>query len=249
MKRMKVLGLVALAVFAFSAITAAAAQATEGPFYKVGGARLTTTAGIEGSTAKTYVLTAGARTIKCTASKLKSATIVGSTGANAGTSKEIIEFEKCTVAGNGTPCAIPGEKITTEEVKNTLDFANKTSVKGEVLLTYFEPAKETEKEKRFVKITFEGAGCEIKATAVNGSVAAEALETAEKPIKVEEEPAEAEKGFVNFPATAITKDFIEEGGVRKEVKPKLEAFGVKATLEGRTALKLTGGTKWGVYTK
>lgn len=278
MHRLKFFFPVLVVVLALSAMSATVAQATEGPFFKVceklgatektkfednecskvkegtgGFEKKRLLAGekrtIEGAVQNTFVLKAGGRTIKCKKLKLKNGEIIGSTGKNSGKSKEVIEFEECVIEGNGAPCSIPGGKIVTVEVKDILDYPKNPPAKGDIILTYFEPPLNGSGEKEFTKITFEGAGCELTTTTVKGSVAAESWESAKKPVKIEETEVLGEIGYVNFPATQITKDFIENEGKLEEVKPKLEAFGVKATLEGTSSIKLVGGAHWGVFTK
>jgi hypothetical protein len=68
----------------------------------------------------------------------------------------------------------------------------------------------------------------------------------EKPVELEEDETEGSKGFFFFPTSAITVDFLEEEGKRKEVKSSLKAFGKTATLQGTTEVTLQGGGRWGV---
>jgi hypothetical protein len=246
MKRTRIIALTALAVLALGAITATAAQAVEGPFYKLEGARLLAgeKKAIEGIALKDYVLTAGPVTITCKAQKLqKGAALIGSTGANAGTSAETVDFETCAVAGNGANCKLKSPVIGTEPVANTLDFAN-TGRTG-IILIFFRPAKGSV----FTKIQFANdAECTLPSTSVEGTTAAEAW-SGGAAIEVGKEPAKKVEGEVNFPAKAITKDFVEVGGKLFEVKSSLKAFGKEATLVGRSEVKLAGGKEWCISTK
>jgi hypothetical protein len=279
MRQIKLLALAALAVCALGATVVSTAQAIEGPFYKLcepktGGKFEDNECSKEGTTkafekvrllegenraleaalSEEYTLKSTGITIKCKGTKLESAWLLGSTGASAGSSLETVVFEKCTVTENGEPCEPfsekkPGTKelgvIRTRPVLNTQDFANKTSVKGEVLLTFFQPVK----NPVFVVVKFTGAGCKVTSIAIEGTVAAEDLEGAKAPVKVEETEKLAEVGYVRFPAAQIKKDFLEEEGVRREVKPELKAGGLKAELTGGTEIKLATKEHWGVFTK
>jgi Flp pilus assembly protein TadG len=149
MSRIRIIGLALVAVFAMSAVAASAASAaTEGPFYKVAGKRLaaTETKPLKAKASKNFVLTASGVVITCTKLKLSSASkIIGSTGKNPGTSEETLEFEGCTVTGNGEGCEVENGKITTNVVTNTLGYATKERT-GKILvprLSSFHPAADT----------------------------------------------------------------------------------------------------------
>jgi hypothetical protein len=227
MNRVRLGLLVTLAVFVATTVGAAAAEATEGPFSKIEGTRLL--AGEKhataGSTSKEYVFKAGTIEIKSKKSKLKGANFLGSTGANAGSSEGIVEFEENTVVGNGTGCKVG--TIQLEPATGVLGFANKE--RTGTLFIFFKPVKGTV----FVTITFTGT-CTVPSTTVAGSVAAEAFSSTSGAVVVGSEPATAEFGEVNFPATSIKSAFTESGGTLTEVKPKLEAFGLTSTLVGRS---------------
>jgi len=256
MKQIRILGLAVLAVFALSVITATAAQATEGPFFKIENNRLLENEPIESAGTKEYVLKSGEFRIKCTGQKIENGTFEGSSGKTRSQSLEYVVFEGCTVTGNGSPCEVFSEKITgkpevkvirTKLLTNILDFSNKEATKGEKLLILFKPTKSAV----FVTIKFTGTGCTLfkTETTAEGSVAAEALEEKEKPVTVEENEPEGVKGFVNFPEVPIKVEWEEVGGVRKEVKTKLTVFGKASELQGRSEVKLTSKAKWGVATK
>jgi hypothetical protein len=242
MKRIRIIILAALAILALGAIAAAAAEATEGPFWKVEGARLL--AGekhpLESRELKEFVFKAGAIEIKCAQHKLNKAFLLGSTGANAGSGEAITELEGCTVSGNGAGCKISGNKITTNVLSKTLDYAN--TARTGIILIFFKPVKGT----IIAEIKFEGE-CTILSTTFEGSFAGEVW-SGGKAVEVGSEPAAALTGEFNFPAVAITKDFIEKEGKLEEVKPSFKAFGKAATLVGRNEIKLTGVKKWCVST-
>jgi hypothetical protein len=244
MKRTRIITLVALAVLALGAIAASAAQATEGPFWKVEGARLL--AGekhpLESQIAKEFILKSGVIEIKCTAQKLKNAELIGSTGANAGTGKATSEWENCTVIGNGAKCKLKSTTIATEPLSKTLDFAN--TARTGIILMFFRPVKGSV----WFKIQFANdAECTIGSATVEGTFAGE-MWSGGKPVEVGSEPGPSLAGEINFPAISITKDFVEVGGVLKEVIPSLKWFGKAFTFIGRSEIKLTGGQKWCVST-
>jgi hypothetical protein len=255
MKQAKLLTLSVVAIAALAAITASAATAIEGPFYRIEKSRLLENIPVEAKLAKEYQLKNAIIEIHCTAQKLESSSLLGSQGANSGSSIEIVVFEGCAVIKNGEACEPYSEKtagkkepgiIRTKPLTGALDFANKASVKGEILLIIFEPVK---KPPVFVTVKFTGVNCKVTSLAIEGSIAAEVWEGAGKAVKVEETETEAEIGFVNFPAAQIKVDFIEEEGVRKEAKPSLKAAGLATELTGRTELKLPSKEKWGIVTK
>jgi hypothetical protein len=242
MHRIKPAALAALAVFVVAAIGASAAEATEGPYYKIEGTRLLSGAsvGISGKTSKEYILKAGTIEIKSKKSKLTGASFLGSTGANAGSSEEVIEFEENAVVGNGAACKVG--TITTAAVSNTLAFAN--TARTGTLLVFFAPVKGTV----FASITFTGT-CTIASTSVSGTVAAEAFSSTGAAIVVGAEPGPAVTGEVNFPTTTLKSAFIESGGVLSaDQKPKLEAFGLAATLVGKTVVTLALEKKYCIST-
>jgi Trypsin-like peptidase domain len=226
--------------------TANETRKARGPFVNVKGDRLLAgeTQSLEGS-GKEYVLAAGTVKLKCTSQKLEKATLVGSSNANAGTSEETLAFEGCTIEGNGAGCAVEGGKVKAEPVKNTLAFTNKESKKGEKALILFQPLSGA----AFAKVKFTGAECKLKETVLEGKVGAEAWEGKEKPVTVEENELESEKGFADFPETTIKTVFTEKEGTRTEVKASLSAFGKAATLVGKTEAKLTGGGVWGIFAR
>jgi hypothetical protein len=236
-----------LAALALSAVASASASAAEGPFFKVAGTRLasgSTRSIINTAASKNFVLKAGTDVVTCTKVKTSTAAgaaaILGSTGANAGKDDEIVEFSGCTVAGNGTPCAVTEPIVA--NTKTTLAYS--ASAKTGVILDLFEPASGT----TFTTISFTGSGCEVTSTKVEGTVAAEAW-TGGAAISVGSEPAEAKVGELNYPATAIKKAWTEASGTLTEHAVSLKAFGVAASLEGRATFDLNGEPVWGVYTK
>jgi hypothetical protein len=274
MKRIRILVLAALAVFALGAISSTAAQASEGPFYriceKVAEGKFKDIECKEPGTAapgwnkirleekqtheitvamssKEYVLANGVQTLRCKKQKAeKGAVIVGSTGMNAGGSEETLVFEECTVEGNGAGCKLEGEKIKTEPIKNTLDFAKEKVEKGDVHLIMFEPVTTTV----FTKLKFEGVGCTLKTATVEGKVGAQLDNGKQELLKLEENEELSEKNLVRFPATLLKEEWVEKGGKREKVALSLKSFGKAATkFEGETSIILVGGDHWGVFSK
>src|SRR5665213_3577943 len=146
MLRMNVIRLTLVAVLVLSAITATTAQATEGPFYKLAGARLKAgeSREMKGSLASgsKLQLKAGTVTITCTSLKFpKGSKLIGSNGANPGKSEQVIEYEGCSQEGNGVECKIAGNKITTNALKSELGYQAKTRT-GKIL-AFFQPVSGT----------------------------------------------------------------------------------------------------------
>jgi hypothetical protein len=271
MNRIRILLLAAFAMFALSAITSTAAQAaSEGPFYRIcepqtGGfwednecsktgakkafekIRLLAgqTRNIELEMhSEEYVLANGVQTLKCKKQKAESGTIIGSTGANAGTSEEVILFEECTVEGNGAGCEVENKTIKTEPVKNTLDWSKEVPAKGDVHLIMFQPVAGAV----FTKLKFVGVGCTLKTATVEGKVGAQLDNGKKELLKLEENEELAELGLVTFPATLITTEWVEKEGKHEKVSMSLKSFGKAATkFEGKTRIKLVGGAHWGVF--
>jgi hypothetical protein len=254
MKLIRIRGLAILTVFAVTAVTATVAQASEGPFYKVNGARLlegeTIEIGAKG-TAETKLEATGI-VVGCKSLKLaKGAVIIGSGKGSAGTGKETIEFEGCKLTGNGEKCILAkADKgiIATEPVKTTLDYPKKAPAKGDTLLMLFQPAAGSV----FVKIKVEaeaGGKCTVSPEiAVEGSLAGETLDNNKTAIKLEEEPAEAEVGYVRFPAAA-TEACTESGKVVTCKTPKLTVSTKTAKLTGVLEVTITIKFKWGIFGK
>src|SRR5271166_204284 len=244
MKRIRLLGVMLLAVFALSAVGATAAQATEAPFWSIEGTRLgegktrNITVKTANETTAPWKLSGGGVTVTCKKTEAKPAVLLGSAPTEPGTDNETVKFSGCTVSGNGEKCTEVVEPIETKPLKSesVLD-STKTKV-----LTLFTPVSGSE----FAKLTFKGSGCTFATTAVESSagVAGEDLEEKEKPVEESNHP-QGVKGFVNFPATTIkTVVLITSKGEKTIEKVGLKAFGLAATLIGRAAVEVEGGLKW-----
>jgi hypothetical protein len=250
MNRIRIVGLALMAVFALSAVAASAASAVEGPFWKVQGSRLLAgeTRLLLASAKENFILNAsGGQKIECSSLSLPVASemkIIGSTGANGGTSLEHIEFSNCIVTGNGTPCNTVGAKVLTTLLFNLLGYG--TAARGGPVLVLFEP----ESGKAFTEITFSGTGCTVPLTTVNGTVIGLARVNG-----VNVQPGagtETPHGEVNFAETTVAKTiWVEKEGALIETKAKLEAFGLGAKLKGTALIAVdVGGVEvpWGVFT-
>lgn len=247
MKLGTVLTLTVLAASAITGVSApAAALANEGPFYKVAGKRLEAKGNreVKGKLAKEFVLTAGTREVDCKKLKLEKSMIFGSNGPNASEGEWKIVFEECGVLGNGASCSVTGGKVETNLMEEFLAFANKASKKGETLLIMLKP----EKGQPIATIKFSGT-CTSETTNVEGVVAAEAWNSEEKPVKLEETEKEGVSVFANFPTAQIKAVWIEEAGLRREVATSLTMFGQGATIVGRAQLSLPENEQWGIFAK
>jgi hypothetical protein len=273
MTRIRILFLAAVAVSALSAIMSTGAQAaSEGPFYRIcepktGGIwednecsktgakkafekiRLLAgeTRNIELSMhSEEYVLANGLLTIKCKKQKAESGRIIGSTGANPGTSEEVILFEECTVEGNGVGCEVENKAIKFEALKNTLDWSKETPAKGDVHLIMFQPVT----GGVWGKLKFVGAGCTFKTATVEGKVGAQLDNGKKELLKLEENEELTELGLFTFPTTLIKTEWVENEGKREKVEMGLKMAGKGFTkFEGKTRIKLVGGAHWGVFSK
>lgn len=256
--RVRRLLLVLLSVFAFGAVTAAAAQASEeAPFWSREGVRLG-----EGETrfitAKSYKKTVLKSpslgiTVTCPELKIKEGVILGSKAGEHGTSSETIEFEgACTQTGNG---AEPGCKVKVPIVAKAIaDLVENVEggKQGKKLLVLFTPPVGVAK---FAVVEFveEKPGtkqCKNKTIAVEGSVAGEARTDPNngelgEVVELGQAAKEATSWLVNFPATPIKEVWLIKGGVGSVVKVELKAATETATFEGTALILLAESTtKW-----
>jgi hypothetical protein len=206
-----------------------------------------------------WELVAGTKVVTCNKIKVAGEALEGSTGENAGKSKETVEFEECVVAGNGTKCAVEGGKITTEPLTDTLGYASEASGEGNgKILTIFKPAAGA----KFAKINFvpeAGGTCNVANTIVEtkagctpaceGVIAADETELGGLD-EVDAEPAAEPINDLNFPATEIKEIHTEAGGTLTKRSGGIAAFGVKAQQKGGADIELSGafaGRNWGVF--
>ncbi len=235
----------ALAVLAFSMLSTTAAQAAEGPFYKIAKSRL-----LSGESEQVRIGTVGHITIvspptgiryECSNVKTPSAKLLGSTGANSATNEEQFEWSSCVLAGNGTPCVGPFPELS-QPLQGKLVYSD--SERTGVIDMDILPASGT----KFIILAFSGSGCRLTELTVRGSVAGE-LWSGGKAVKVGEEPAETSKLEVRFPSSPIKNVWSEITGALVEATPHVESFGEEDKIEGALSFTLTGEANWGVYTK
>jgi hypothetical protein len=237
MKRFRLIAVALLAVFAFGAVAASAAQAEEAPFWTVGGTRLEKgqTRFITAKEVSPFVLSGGGVSVTCDeTSVLPHGVLLGSEAGEPGTNDEVVTFKTCKVEGNGTgsECGKVVEPINTTNLKSEL-VLDKTKVK---LLTLFEPASGS------LLATLEfPKGCKVETSKVTGSVNAEVInQKTEKPVETTSTKEQAESWWLKFPEAQPVHVWLIKGGKGEEIETKaLEAFGTSATLSG-TALILLG---------
>jgi hypothetical protein len=241
------MGLALMVVLAISVVSSASASAaTNNPQWQVAGKVLTAgeskevTAEANGAQ-KLNIGGAFLGNIKCTALKLQArAKILGSTAPNPGTDEETIVYEKCELEGK-PECKINGEaagvaKITTNLLKSTLVFETKAAAEAQSAptLTLFEPKVGTV----FVTLELTGTCNATGKFEITGQVAAKNPEGAtEKEVHVSESPA-----------TAITKYFVNEGGVTTEKKVTALKFGIfPASYIGNSNIRLSTKELWSIF--
>jgi hypothetical protein len=244
MKRFKLTGVALLAVFAFSAVAATAAQAEEAPYWSIEGTRLAAgkTAAIEAKAVGTQTLTAATGIVNCTAFKLKpGAVLLGSNAGEPGKSDETIEYSGCTQEKNGKePCALTTTTITTEPLTNELAYAsNKKS-----LVVEFAPVT----GKTLAEVHYTGSGCASTEIGVKGVAVAEAFtDVSGKAGVLLELPntvAQAESFVLKLTGTSKTEVWLITGGTGKAVTDETTYGGTEATLGGEALIKLVSGKQW-----
>ncbi len=240
---------VLLVVLATSAITVSAAQAaTEGPFYKVSGARLGSgsTKVLKASAKENYLITnAFGITITCTTTAVASgAKIVGSAGANSSTSEETMVFSGCTLSGGGTKCEIENHKITTSALKGTLGYA--TATRTGRLVELFKPVSGSV----FAPINLvaeTGGECTFLNLTLKGSVIAQ-LSGGGSPIEVGVNEGQGTARELVFPASHVKELWTESAGVLTKTTAGLTFEGVAASINGTFKLELESAPEWGFFT-
>lgn len=253
MKRTKIIGLVILAMSVTSSLATATAQAaTEGPYFRIEGTRLTSgqTRAIKAKIASksAFVITSPAAgvTVTCTALKLASgAEIIGSSGNSGSTGQQALEASGCSVTGNGIGCKLKGSAIKTELLKSELVYET-IGLIGR-LSVEFAPVSGV----KFATLEFEaegGGSCTVTSTIVSGKVVALflAVSTKPSPVEVGKEVENTELYITFMPPPP--KIYLVLNGTLIETEPHLTAFGEEATVEGESVIELTSGKKFGVYT-
>lgn len=246
-----------MAVLAFGAITAVAAEAAAAPFWTVeeggvvkrlgkGQTREITVKDYKSEPIKLEAELLGATaTVECTAASLGAGSeLIGSEGNEPATSKEVAKFEKCAVKNNGSKCKVK-EPIETKPIRNELV---ESVTEPKTFLVEFDPEAGTEAE--FVTLHFEGT-CLVKETKVtNGLVVGSVFTDPEVTGKEAEAVLASSKEvstswLIKFPDPA-TEVLLWSGNESKIVKIKqYEAFGNPAKLTGNVLILLANGGKFG----
>jgi hypothetical protein len=243
MKRIRTTGVVLLALFAFTAIAATAAQAegTENaPYWSIEGTRLAAGKTFEivaKSTSAAQTLTAGTDIVKCTSIKLKpGAVLLGSNGNEPGKSDETLQYGGCTVTGNGEKCEVENKTVETEPLTNELAYAeNKKS-----LVIEFDPIKGKILATLHFKIET-GGKCEVTSTKVTGLVVARALTDEATPVLLElpNHVTQAESFLLEAPSTVIRHIWLITAGTGTAFETEeLNAFGATSVYTGTALIQL-----------
>jgi hypothetical protein len=247
MKRIRIVGLALLAVFAVSVVAASAAQAIEAPYFQkessggvVSRLKLGETRNFKSANIGNYTFALAGIVIRCTSVKTKTGVLLGSEKGEPGTSNEIGEFTGCSVTGNGsgvcTGAKSVGEPIITKPLKTELVYG----VETKKTYTLFQPASGVE----FAKLTFP-EGCTHEIFIVSGKVAAENLNEAREEIELGKKYVPQTKGFVRFPNLAIKKVVKVKAGVAQPATTvEMQAFGITAVLTGESSVELESKEKW-----
>jgi hypothetical protein len=236
-----------VAVFALGVVAASAAQAaTEGPFYTVAGARLaageTKEVTVKSGKLFTLRLLHGFEVVCQTMKYAPGAKVIGSTGANAGTGEETIEWSECSVGGvGGEGCQVEGRKLKTFALKSTLGYA--TSTRSGKILMLFKPASGRE------VLTFNLTGCSTWGgkKIVTGSFIGE-VRSGGHAVEVGSEPAAAVTGEVFVPEASLSI-WTESAGALTMTRGGLSlSEATSFVMESKSTLELAGGPLWGVFT-
>jgi hypothetical protein len=241
MTRAKTFLSVAIAVGMAGTLSSTAAQAAEGPYWKIAGTRLaaehaqTVTAGASGN----QVFSAGSVKVTCTKLSLGGAhTLHGSNSTNRGYSDEILEYKGCSVSGE-EGCKVSGEEVKSHELLGELVWAN-TKRTGK-LLTHFE----TTSGKDFATIDLVGEKCMTKELEIaEGEHTFDGLiceaQSGKKPIEEGSEPAAATTVEVNCPETPLKESDLEVEAKLTEKPGELDLGKTVTSLTGRMILEVEG---------
>jgi len=237
-----------LAVLAFGAVVASAAQAAtaEGPFYKITGTRL-----LEG---KTKEVTSKLKTgdtfrieneigvkVECRGeSAVKGAKLLGSTGASSSTGEATLEFTECETAyvTRESSCDQDLGTIKTAALKVELGYTDSART-GDIAVV-FVPVK----GRLFGTLTIPTSGsCEATELPLEGDLAG-LIESGHKLVTVGSEPAQSKTLEIHYPGKS--EAFFEAGGKLTDTKTVL-SDGPDFLPIGGLALE-AGGAEWGVFT-
>jgi hypothetical protein len=245
--RLSTLVLAMLAVFAFGAIVAAAAQAEEAPFITVEGTRLASGSSREITVkmaSANSTLTAGPITLTCTKLEAKAgAKLNGSNAGEAGTGEMTLRFFECKVTGNGSGCKVVKEEVETVPLR--AELVEDPSTK-KILLVDFLPASGSV----FATEHFEGSGCTFKETKITGrdELVEAKTDPGEKTIELGGVKEEAESWLGEVEKVQPESFWLVKGGTGKlvdiEEDEKLQAFGGPANLLCTALILLLNKGKW-----
>ncbi len=243
MKQLKLIATTLLAIIALGALAATAAQAEEAPFWTVAGSRLKASQ-TRNITAKafsanlTFSTPEAGITLTCKKLKLNVGVILGSEKGESGKNNGVIEFNECSVSGNGAACTLPNP-IITEPLSSELVENVESKKVGKKLLEEFFPTSGSD----IFTIKFVGT-CTSKETKLTGKFAAEALTEAEGVIELGQAAKQAKSWLLKFPSTSVSEVWLIKGGVGSAVKVGLDAFGDEEFLIGTTLVLLEGEGEW-----
>ncbi len=256
--------LVALvAVLAFGAIAAVAAEAAA-PFWTVEREGGKVTRLVKGETSEITVkdykaepivleaeLVGVKAKVECTEASLGAGSeLVGSSGNEPASSKEVAKFSKCKTVNTGKECKVK-EPIETKPIRNELV---ESVTEPKTFLVEFDPEAGTEAE--FVTLHFEGEHCVVTETVVGKGLVVGSLYTDEEITKKAPEAVLASSKevatswLVKFPDTATEVLLWSENSKKefeslKKTITQFKAFGNPAKLTGTVLVLLKSGGKFG----
>jgi hypothetical protein len=237
MNRIRTIGVVLLALFAFSAVVATAAQAEEqGPYWSIEGTRLAAGKTFEVAAKQIGAQTLSAKPDAVACSSLSWApgsVLLGSNGSEPGKADATITYKGCTVTGNGEECEIENGEVKTVPLSAEPAYSsNKKSVVLE-----FKPTT----GKTLATIKFTGTCTISPSTTVAGEVVAGVLTDAEPPVLLElgTTPPQATSFLLKLTNKAKEKIFLVKGGTGTEVETEeVTAFGHSGSLGGISLISL-----------
>ncbi len=231
-----------LSVLALSAVAASAAQAAEGPFYKVAGTRLAEGQSKELTSKGAITFSEAGETISCESAKfVAGAKIDGSTGANLGSGEVTLEFSKCTTKGLGSPCKLE-EPDRTVALKQDLAFLN-TTRSGDLAVVLVPKTG-----ARIMTVKFTGTCTRGTTTAFEGALAFYLENSKGEKVEVGKEPAEAKTLQLKLVPETVKQVYLESAGKLTAKSTELKIFSEPWNSEGTFTQELVGGTEWGVFT-
>jgi hypothetical protein len=257
MQRVKLVGMLAAAVFAAMSAMASAAFAVEknNPFYEVETVPFESgTESVTGKQKNVQTLTGNGEEIQCQQLKATgSPQIEGFAKPAAGKNKETLEYSECKVTSTGSSNCEARTKgggtagtIDTKSLESKLVYESKSGAENETgnTETLFKPTTGNFVELEFKVESGKTGTCpSVTEVTVSGSVALENINgSTEEKTKVLKAPSS--------PIAKVYENTATENG--HEVKVSLKAFGfLPATYVGESEVELSGtkaGNKWSVHT-